>query len=136
MNIGQVAQQSGMSSKMIRYYEEIGVLDTITRSSTGYRIYQDQDLKTLQFIQHARQLGFSTQMIRELIGLWKNEHRQSAEVKKLALKHIQDLNQKIVDLQAMVAVLQQSVNACADNEASDCEILKHLACSEKKGTAG
>jgi MerR family transcriptional regulator, copper efflux regulator len=126
MNIGQAARLSGMSAKMIRYYEEIGLLHSVARSETGYRLYTAQEIKTLQFIQHARQLGFSMQAIKDLVGLWKNENRQSAEVKRLTLSHIQQLNQKIADLQAMVAVLEHSVNACADNDASECEILNHL----------
>ena len=89
MNIGQASKLSGISSKMIRYYEQIGLLDSAKRSASGYRIYSEQDLKTLSFIKHARDLGFSSEQMKELLGLWKNADRQSAEVKQLTLKHIE-----------------------------------------------
>ena len=126
MNIGQVAKQSGISSKMIRYYEEIGLINIAKRSDAGYRIYSDQDLKTLNFIKHARELGFSSEQMKELISLWKNTDRSSAEVKQLASRHIEDLNNKIKSLQDMVNTLQQSVACCAGNESSDCSILAHI----------
>ena len=83
MNIGQAAKQSGISAKMIRYYEEIGLLQTPKRTDAGYRMYNEQDIKTLNFIQHSRKLGFSTEQMKELLGLWKNQGRQSDVVKQL-----------------------------------------------------
>ena len=126
MNIGQVSKQSGISSKMIRYYEQIGLLDAAKRASSGYRVYSDQDLKTLNFIRHARDLGFSSEQMKELLSLWKNTERQSAEVKQLTLQHIQVLNEKIAQLQAMVNLLQHSANHCSGNEQADCAILKNI----------
>ncbi|OTG67618.1 Cu(I)-responsive transcriptional regulator [Acinetobacter silvestris] len=126
MNIGQVAKQSGISSKMIRYYEEIGLIDAAKRSNVGYRIYTDSDLKTLNFIKHARGLGFSSEQMKELISLWKNTGRSSAEVKELASKHIEDLNNKIKSLQEMVNALQDSVVRCSGDLNSDCTILNHI----------
>ena len=126
MNIGQVSKQSGISNKMIRYYEQIGVLDTAKRAASGYRIYSEQDLKTLNFIRHARDLGFSSEQMKELLSLWKNTERQSAEVKQLTLQHIQVLNDKIAQLQAMVDLLQHSANYCSGNDQADCAILKNI----------
>ena len=126
MNIGQAAKASGISAKMIRYYESIGLLNNAQRSDAGYRIYSEADIKTLSFLRHARDLGFSSEQMKDLLGLWKNQSRQSVEVKALALKHIQTLNQKIADLQAMVEILQQSVDGCAGNDQADCTILNQI----------
>ncbi|MCW8039658.1 MULTISPECIES: Cu(I)-responsive transcriptional regulator [Acinetobacter] len=126
MNIGQAAKQSGISAKMIRYYEDIGLLPASKRTDAGYRMYSEEDIKTLKFIQHSRELGFSTEQMKELMGLWKNEGRQSAEVKQLTQKHIDALNKKIADLQAMVSALQQSVDCCAGNQQAECEILNQI----------
>lgn len=133
MNIGQVSKQSGISNKMIRYYEQIGLLNAAKRATSGYRVYSEDDLKTLNFIRHARDLGFSSEQIKELLSLWKNTERQSAQVKQLTLQHIHVLNDKIAHLQAMVDLLQQSANCCLDNEQADCAILKNieLGCVEK-----
>lgn len=126
MNIGQAAKQSGLSAKMIRYYEDIELIDAAKRTDAGYRIYTEQDVKTLNFIRHARELGFSAEQMKGLISLWKNTDRSSAEVKQLALKHIDDLNQKIKTLQEMVNTLEQSVSCCAGNASPDCSILEHI----------
>ena len=126
MNIGQAAKQSGISAKMIRYYEDIGLLPASKRTDAGYRMYSEEDIKTLKFIQHSRELGFSTEQMKELMSLWRNEGRQSAEVKELTQKHIDALNKKIADLQAMVSALQQSVDCCAGNQQAECEILNQI----------
>ena len=126
MNIGQAAKASGISAKMIRYYESIGLLNNAQRTNAGYRVYSEADIKTLSFLRHARDLGFSSEQMKDLLGLWKNQSRQSVEVKALALKHIQTLNQKIADLQAMVELLQQSVDGCAGNDQADCTILNQI----------
>ena len=126
MNIGQAAKRSGISAKMIRYYEDIGLLPEPKRSESGYRDYSEADIRMLSFIQHARELGFSSEQMKELLGLWRNEVRQSSEVKQLAQKHITTLEQKIQDMQAMVEILKQSVARCAGNEQSDCAILQDI----------
>ena len=126
MNIGQAAKQSGISAKMIRYYEEIGLLHAVNRTDAGYRIYAAQDLKALHFIKHARELGFSSEQMKDLLSLWKNTDRQSAEVKKLALRHIEELNQKIKSLQDMVLVLEQATECCAGDYGPDCSILNQI----------
>jgi Cu(I)-responsive transcriptional regulator len=126
MNIGQAAKRSGISAKMIRYYEEIGLLPHPKRSASGYRLYAEKDLSILSFIQHARELGFSSEQMKELLGLWLNSTRHSSDVKQLAQKHIELLQQKIADMQQMMKILQQSVEQCAGNEQSDCQILKQI----------
>ncbi|KJH64792.1 Cu(I)-responsive transcriptional regulator [Acinetobacter calcoaceticus] len=126
MNIGQASKQSGISAKMIRYYEEIGLLEAAQRSASGYRIYSETDLKTLNFLKHARELGFSSEQMKELISLWKNTDRHSAEVKALTVKHIAELKQKIAHLQEMVNILQTSADDCCGNQQACCAILDHI----------
>jgi len=126
MNIGKVAKISGISAKMIRYYEDIGLIERPIRTDAGYRVYTEQDIQSLKFIRHSRDLGFSTEQMKELIHLWKNKDRHSVEVKQLTQQHIDTLNQKIVDLQTMVNTLQQSVNGCAGNAEAECEILNQI----------
>jgi len=126
MNIGQASERSGISPKMIRYYEQIGLLDTAKRSNSGYRIYSNQDIKNLCFLRQARDLGFSSKQRKELLNLWKNTDRQSADVKKLTLTHIETLNRKIAQLQDMVSLLQISADHCSGNENAECAILEVL----------
>lgn len=126
MNIGQASERSGISPKMIRYYEQIGLLDTAKRSNSGYRIYSNQDIKNLCFLRQARDLGFSSKQMKELLNLWKNTDRQSADVKQLTLQHIATLNQKIAQLQDMVSLLQISADHCSGNENAECAILEDL----------
>ena len=126
MNISQASERSGISPKMIRYYEQIGLLDTAKRSNSGYRIYSNQDIKNLCFLRQARDLGFSSKQMKELLNLWKNTDRQSADVKKLTLTHIETLNRKIAQLQDMVSLLQISADHCSGNENAECAILEDL----------
>ena len=126
MNIGQASERSGISPKMIRYYEQIGLLDTAKRSNSGYRIYSNQDINDLCFLRQARDLGFSSKQMKELLNLWKNTDRQSADVKKLTLTHIETLNQKIAQLQDMVSLLQTAADHCSGDEHPECAILKDL----------
>mgnify|MGYP003454188943 FL=1 len=126
MNIGQASERSGISPKMIRYYEQIGLLDTAKRSNSGYRIYSNQDIKNLCFLRQARDLGFSSKQMKELLNLWKNTDRQSADVKKLTLTHIETLNRKIAQLQDMVSLLQISADHCSGDENAECAIVEDL----------
>lgn len=126
MNIGQASEQSGISPKMIRYYEQIGLLDSAKRSNAGYRIYSKQDIKNLCFVRQARDLGFSSKQMKELLYLWKNTDRQSADVKQLTLTHIETLNQKIAQLQDIVSSLQISADHCSGDENAECAILEDL----------
>lgn len=126
MNIGQVAKRVGFSAKMIRYYEEIGLLTAVQRSAAGYRIYTDHHVNTLLFISHAKALRFSSEQIKSLLSLWKNKARQSAEVKALALAHIDELNMQMRHLNSMINVLKQLTACCQGDEHAMCPILDNL----------
>jgi MerR family copper efflux transcriptional regulator len=126
MNIGQAAKSSGLSAKMIRYYESIGLLQAATRTDSGYRVYSANDLHTLAFIKRSRDLGFSLEEVGKLLTLWQDRSRASADVKALAHKHIIDLNQKIEELAGLRDTLQDLVEHCKGNDRPDCPILKDL----------
>lgn len=128
MNIGQAAAVSGMSVKMIRNYEEMGLLPAARRSDAGYRQYGDTEVQTLRFIRHARDLGFSLQVIGQLVSLWQDRGRPSREVKALATRHIQELDNKARDLLAMKAALEHLIRRCKGDERPECPILESLAC--------
>ncbi len=126
MNIGQAAKASGVSAKMIRYYEQTGLIPAADRKDSGYRDYSDNDVHMLRFIRRARDLGFSVAEIGDLLGLWRDETRQSAEVKRLAQGHIDALEKKITDLQDMAHTLTTLVNACQGDHRPHCPILQRL----------
>lgn len=126
MNIGQAAAESGISAKMIRYYESIDLLDASRRSDAGYRIYSEKDLHALRFIRRARDLGFSLKQIAVLMALWRDKSRASAEVKKLANEHIAELEQKAAMLKEMAATLKNLADHCHGNDRPDCPILDGL----------
>ena len=105
-NIGAASKASGVSAKMIRHYEDIGLLPKVARSFGNYRVYSANDIHVLRFIRRARDLGFSIEEIRELLGLWRNKSSSSAAVKKIAGKHIADLRVKIAELESMVQTLE------------------------------
>jgi Cu(I)-responsive transcriptional regulator len=127
MNIGQAADASGVSAKMIRHYESVGLFPQAHRTESGYRQYTDKDVSTLRFIRHSRELGFSLEQIRELLGLWQDRRRPSRHVKALAQAHIQEVDAKLQDLQAMKATLEHLVHACSGNDRPDCPIIETLA---------
>ena len=127
MNIGQAAKHSGLSAKMIRYYESIGLLKPAHRSDSGYRLYNDDDLHTLAFIKRSRDLGFSLDEVGKLLALWQDRQRASSDVKALARQHIDELNQKIVELTSLRDTLQDLVDSCQGDHRPDCPILKGLA---------
>ena len=126
MNIGQAARASGVSAKMIRYYEQTGLIPKADRRDSGYRDYSDTDVHMLRFIRRSRDLGFSVAEIQELLGLWRDESRESAEVKRLAQRHIDDLRQKIAALQDMTNTLTKLVHACHGDHRPHCPILERL----------
>jgi len=126
-NIGEAAARSGVSAKMIRHYEEIGLIPKARRTVSGYRAYAESDVHMLRFIRHARVLGFSMRQIGELLSLWHNRRRRSSEVKKLALAHIGELEARIAETQAMKATLEHLVHCCHGDERPDCPILDNLA---------
>jgi len=127
MNIGQAAKASGVSAKMIRHYEVVGLITPPKRTESGYRQYQDGEVHTLRFIRRARDLGFSIHDIGELLSLWHNRRRPSRLVKALAEVHIQALEQKAQELLAMKATLEHLVLCCHGDERPECPILDVLA---------
>ncbi len=126
MNIGQAAKNSGLSAKMIRYYESIGLLQAAHRTDAGYRLYRQDDLHTLAFIKRSRDLGFSLEEVGKLLTLWQDHGRASADVKALARQHIADLNQKIAEMTGLRDSLQDLVDHCQGDHRPDCPILKDL----------
>ncbi len=126
-NIGSAAQASGVSAKMIRHYEAIGLIAKPARTFSGYRTYSERDTHTLRFIKQARNLGFSMKQISVLLSLWQNRTRPSREVKSVALQHIQELDEKIREMQAMKATLERLARHCHGDERPDCPILDGLA---------
>ena len=127
MNIGQASTASGVSAKMIRHYEQVGLFPGPGRTDAGYRQYGEKEVHTLRFIRHARDLGFSIQQIGELVGLWQNRRRPSRQVKALAEAHIKELEQKTQDLLAMKSTLENLVQCCHGDDRPDCPILDTLA---------
>lgn len=127
MNIGEVAKSSGISAKMIRYYEQIGLIPKANRSDAGYRSYSASDVHTLYFIRRARDLRFSVEQISELLALWRDRDRASADVKAMALAHVAGLKAKIAELQAMVQTLEDLADNCNGNDCPDCPIIEDLA---------
>jgi MerR family transcriptional regulator, copper efflux regulator len=127
LNIGQAASQSGVSAKMIRHYESLGLLPAVRRTDAGYRQYGETQIHTLRFIRRARLLGFSMAEIAELLKLWQNKRRASADVKRIALTHVADLERRITEMQAMRQTLQQLAHCCQGNDRPDCPILSELA---------
>jgi Cu(I)-responsive transcriptional regulator len=126
MNIGEVASASGVSAKMIRYYESIGLIRPPARSSTGYRVYSDADVHTLRFIRRARNLGFTVEQMGDLLALWRDRGRASADVKRLALDHVATLEIKMRELREMAATLRRLAETCHGDDRPDCPIIDGL----------
>ena len=127
MNIGEAAAASSVSAKMIRHYEENGFIRKAGRTAAGYRVYNEADVHALRFIRRARDLGFSLAEIKTLLGLWTNRRRESADVKRLAQKHIDELDAKIAELQAMRRTLVELSRHCHGDHRPDCPILDDLS---------
>lgn len=125
--IGTAAQRAGVSARMLRHYEALGLLAPVARTESGYRQYTEADVHTLRFIRRARDLGFSMDEIATLLGLWQDRHRASSQVKAIAEKHITSLNERIAAMQAMQRSLQTLVSCCQGNDRPDCPILDDLA---------
>jgi Cu(I)-responsive transcriptional regulator len=127
MNIGLAAKESGVSTKMLRHYESLGLLGKVRRTDSGYRQYGQADVHTLRFIKRSRDLGFSMAEIAELVNLWQNRRRASASVKRIAQKHVDDLSTRIEAMQAMQRSLQNLLQTCHGDDRPDCPILDDLA---------
>ena len=127
VNIGLAAERSGVSAKMVRHYESLGLLPRVQRTDSGYRQYTAADVHTLCFIKRARDLGFSMAEITELVGLWQNRRRASSSVKRIAQKHVDELTQRIEAMQSMQRTLSSLLQCCQGNERPDCPILDDLA---------
>jgi MerR family copper efflux transcriptional regulator len=127
MNIGAAAAASGVSAKMIRHYEAIGLLRPAERRANDYRDYGERDLHELRFIRRARKLGFSIPEIGELLALWRDRGRPSREVRRIAEVHISDLQSRVAEMQAMADTLRNLVSACHGDDRPDCPILDDLA---------
>jgi MerR family copper efflux transcriptional regulator len=126
-NIGEAARASGVSAKMIRHYEAIGLIGAARRTGAGYRVYSAADVQVLQFIHRGRALGFSLEQIGELLALWMDKDRASADVRALAQRHIDELNRKISEMEAMRRTLEQLASSCHGDARSACPILDDLA---------
>lgn len=126
MNIGDVAKRTDMPVKTIRYYEDIGLIRPL-RDTNGYRVFREADMHKLAFLGRARALGFSIEDCRTLMALYEDESRASADVKRLAQQHLQQIGDKITQLQSMQATLVDLVDACAGDNRPDCPILRDLA---------
>ncbi|HEU4459933.1 MAG TPA: Cu(I)-responsive transcriptional regulator [Methylibium sp.] len=127
MNIGEAAKASGVSAKMIRHYESVGLFPEAARSESGYRRYGDKEVSTLRFVRQSRDLGFSIEQIRALLGLWQNRRRPSRQVRALAQAHIEELDAKLKELEAMKATLEHLVACCHGDERPDCPIIDSLS---------
>jgi MerR family transcriptional regulator, copper efflux regulator len=136
MNIGEAARASGVSAKMIRYYEQVGLLAPRGRSESGYRLYGPAEVHTLRFIRQARRLGFLVEDIRKLLALWHDRSRASSEVKAIALQHVGELNRRIAELEEMRDVLAHLARHCHGDARPDCPILEELASDDPAAARG
>jgi MerR family transcriptional regulator, copper efflux regulator len=127
MNIGEAARASGVTAKMIRYYESVGLLNPVRRTSSGYRVYDEQEVHALRFVRQARRLGFLVEDIRKLLALWHDRSRASAEVKAIALQHVAELDRRIAELADMRDTLSHLATHCHGDERPECPILDKLA---------
>jgi Cu(I)-responsive transcriptional regulator len=126
-NIGEAAARSGVSAKMVRHYESLGLVPRVGRTESGYRQYTENDVHTLRFIRRARTLGFGMTEIAELLKLWQNKRRASADVKRIALAHADDLKRRIEEMAAMKRTLERLADCCHGDHRPDCPILDELA---------
>jgi Cu(I)-responsive transcriptional regulator len=126
MNIGEAARVSGVSAKMIRYYEETGLIPPAGRTGSGYRTYGPKEVQILRFVRRARDLGFPMEKVADLLALWRDRGRASADVKRLAEDQIEALETRIREMMEMKAALEHLAHACAGNERPDCPILDDL----------
>ncbi len=127
MNIGEVSKLSEVNSKMIRRYEEMGIIPKAGRNLSGYRTYSEKDVHILRFVKRARELGFSMKDIKQLVSLWRNKARPSSQVKTIATKHVNELEQKLSEIQSMLKTLKNLTDHCHGDNRPDCPILDELS---------
>ena len=127
MNIGEASHQSGVPPKTIRYYEDIGLIQPAARHANNYRDYDDIGIQTLQFLKRARSLGFSIEDCRDLLSLYQDRHRSSADVKAVAKRRVVDIDRKIAELEAMRSTLNRLIKECRGDKRPECPILDDLA---------
>ncbi|MBC7283144.1 Cu(I)-responsive transcriptional regulator [Hoeflea sp.] len=132
MNIGEAAKATGISVKMLRYYDEIGLVRPASRAYSGYRVYSEKDISMLRFVRRARDLGFQVKQISSLLDLWEDGSRASADVKSLALSHVRDLEQRRRELDEMIGTLQHLAHHCHGDNRPDCPILSGLSAEEEE----
>lgn len=127
MTISEVAKLTGVSAKMIRHYEEIGLFPKVARTDSGYRSYGETDVHVLRFIKRSRDFGFSMDEIKQLLGLWRNKKRRSEDVKRIAERHVRELEQKILELRSIADALKQLSHCCHGDARPECPILEELS---------
>ncbi len=130
MNIGQAAAATGVSAKMIRHYEAIGLVPAPVRTEAGYRVYGERDIHTLRFIRRARDLGFDMAQIRGLLALWNDRGRASRDVRAIALTHVEALEERMQQLESMARTLRHLAAHCHGDGRPDCPIIDDLAAAE------
>lgn len=136
MNIGQASKATGVSTKMIRYYESVSLIRPADRTDSNYRDFGDRDINELRFIRRARNLGFSVEEIGQLLALWRDRERPSREVKAVAAKHVADLDARIVEMRSMADTLRHLADCCAGDDRPDCPILSDLSGAGIQGHDG
>ncbi|OLP46878.1 Cu(I)-responsive transcriptional regulator [Rhizobium oryziradicis] len=134
MNIGEAAAASGVSAKMIRYYEEIGLVMPERRTSSNYRVYGDNEVHRLRFVRRARTLGFSLEETERLLGLWSDTSRKNDDVRAVALDHLKELEEKMEAMRAMADTLKNLVDHCQTGNRPECPILDNLSGTADHGT--
>ena len=132
MKIGEVAERAGVSAKTIRYYESVGLIPEAERAGNGYREYHERDVRTLRFIQRARSLGFSVEDVGELLPLWADRSRASADVRAIALRHVDEVERKIAELESVRDALLDLVHRCHGDDRPDCPIIDSLAAGTER----
>lgn len=132
MNIGEASKATGISVKMLRYYEEIGLVRPALRAYSGYRVYSEKNISMLRFVRRARDLGFQVKQIASLLDLWEDGSRASADVKSLALSHVRELEQRRRELDEMIGTLQHLAHHCHGDNRPDCPILSGLSAEEEE----
>ncbi len=131
MNIGQASKASGVTTKMIRYYDEIGLVQPASRTDSNYREYEERQINELRFIKRSRSLGFSMEEITQLLSLWRDRERPSREIKAIADRHLADLDTRIAEMQGMANTLRHLSHCCAGDERPECPILADLTAGKE-----